>query len=268
MSKRAAAKAKQTDVAELSQTDARKDRSNRREIPLSSFDFLNGAYKTTRQARMSLLVLIGLLLLAAAVLGVFAAQARASLADARANIDTAEQNRLAQLEALGEPSGTDASITELLRREQSLNADLERVAATQLDYFGLLGSLIASISSEALMSRIVIGGGLDSERFPDVDTSQPGEVVQISGVGEDIVMAADWGDQVLRLPFLSTMQMQRAGDAEIIVAGVESEALSPSMSTRLVAMQLTAPDRMSVLSADAQLQSDDDADESEDEDDQ
>jgi len=144
------------------------DMTNRREIPVTSFDFLNGAYNTTRTTRAVLfLLMIGSFAAAAWVL-FMAFNSFTAVNSIRSEAESLASQRDIIIAEFGDAAGS-ASINDLVIRDQALSQSLQQITATQLSLTEILLSLSSVASPTVEIRNVSIGGSIPSWHSNPID---------------------------------------------------------------------------------------------------
>lgn len=255
----------------LAQTSVVVDMSNRREIPVSGFDLLNGEFTSTRRARLLSLVMLGLVLVLVAVSAsrVFLARTEVAAAADRA---TALENQSVTLAQEFGDSGNGVSAEALLNRDREMTSAFLRLADIQGDF----AALVSEISSLNLPGAQVTGISFGTAAAPPSESSseegsqegsqegsddptapaegeqdaneQPatastGVWVTVTVTGADLASTATAAEQVLALPLLVDATVSRSSTNATISARLNVGSTPRVVLERLGVLGIALPER-------------------------
>jgi hypothetical protein len=164
----------------LANTSARSpELANRKEIPLTGFDLLNGSYVATRRARKVVFALAALSMAFAAWVVVGTLRTDVSTDEVDARLTELVDTRDSLLTEFGSVEGYEAQA--LLDRDLSVVSSLVRVTAEQPDFTSLFNQLSALPTSYAIVSVSVGEAPKDTKNADDAETTTPtGVAVRIN----------------------------------------------------------------------------------------
>lgn len=189
-------------------TPAQPDMSNRREIPISSFDFLHGAYELTRRTRVATLTVLALLLVFAFWTVFSTVSARVKASEFRSSQQQYELRQAEVVSSLGETLGSSVDVRVLLDRDIDLSKALTEVAAGQTDILALLRQLQELPSTGATITEIAIGENAVGARMRvNPDSLAP---VYMAGTASELRDLVSWADAVRNAEVLSSFEYSRS----------------------------------------------------------
>jgi hypothetical protein len=213
---------------------AQPDLTNRKEIPLSSFDFLAGAYRATKRARS---VSIGVLVIVA-LLGFFNVfrgfRTGLEASDVRRQITEIESSRKSLIEEFG-ASATDIPTADILDRDRLISSGLVTVTASQGDFSSLLGDLSAIQGGAAGVNGFVFGSAVkledEEKKFEVPENAMP---VRITVIGTDIAAVVSLAEKIRAVEGLSNVRISRENTTAIILATVPANKPPTEVVQRLI----------------------------------
>lgn len=216
---------------------------NRKEIPITSFDFLNGAYLATKRARQATFLVLGLVLMIGSwtVWGGF--QARSSTTAVSEQVASLVAARQQLVSDFGQPVN-GIEIESLLAREQKLSDSLALVTASQGDIMALLADLSSLTIAGVTVADVSYGKDAAGTR-PGGPAATAGEAsipVKITLTSQSISATASAADQVRQLTVLTKVQVSRAGSTAVIYAQLKLNNPPTSVLDRLLALGIQPKD--------------------------
>lgn len=212
---------------------AQPDLTNRKEIPLTSFDFLAGAYQATRRARS---VSIGVLIIVA-LLGFFNVftgfRTGLQASDVRGQIKELDGSRNALIEEFG-ASATDIPTSEILDRDRTVSSGLVTVTASQGDFSSLIADLSALEGGAAGINGFVFGSSVKLEEEDDFEVPENTVPVRITIVGTDIAAVVNLAERIRDIEGLANVKITRENSTAIILATVPSNKPPTEVVQRLI----------------------------------
>ncbi len=225
---------------------------NRRQIAVTSFDLLNGAYQTAARNRRISVVLLGVVIVAVAWQGGHGLQNQLKLTQIESeNIELKERQRDATARfsaTTGLPEGVNEQA--LLARFESLTDDLKTVSvstATPFDIIATIGDPAINFSSVDTRIRTgtkldAVAGGEDGEKeaddntmfdeelFAGLKTLGPGEVLietTIVATAQDIAELTRWAQRVRDAKIFANVVISRSGTVYTLI-GVQVQSKTPT----------------------------------------
>jgi hypothetical protein len=184
------------------------DVSNRREIPVSSFDFLHGAYVSTRRARTATLLVLGLLVSFAAWTAFSTVMARVQTAELRSKQQQHEVRQADVIASLGEAIGSSVDVKVVLDRDIALSKALTQVAGSQIDLAALLSQLQGVPTGGATITEIAIGENAVAGRMSVAAGSK--NPVYLAGIGKELRDLVSWAEAIRSAGVLRSFDYTRS----------------------------------------------------------
>jgi hypothetical protein len=193
--------------------------TNRREIPVSGFDLLNGSFAATSRVRLISIIVVSVLLAVELLVGLRGVAAKIEQAGVQRSIAEAGAERDRVISAFGATTGI-AGVTEvqIIDRERALSAALREAVLAQPDIVGLyndlrrfdgLGVSVISVSAKRPETPRPAEG---AEKPAAPATPAPvGAVVTIVAEGSDFGAIVSWTKRVQELPQLVGLTSTRQG---------------------------------------------------------
>jgi hypothetical protein len=187
--------------------------ANRKEIPLTAFDFLDGAYAATKHARtVGFGVLaVSFLVLLWTIFGGFSLSWEN--ADVRQAIKDLEASKSGLVERFGESIG-GVPAEEVLSREQNLSSAFAAATNEQGDFFTLLEGLRRLDSERARITSVVYGvAAAPDEPTDDKEETEltPKLAVRVLISGTDLAATVSLADRVRAIPSLQETTVDLGG---------------------------------------------------------
>ena len=216
--------------------------ANRKEIPLTAFDFLDGAYAATKRARLVGTIILGLVLLVASWTVFSGLQASWEVSDVRAQVEELKNSRGSLVGEFGE--SVDGIPTEsLLDRERTLAAGFASVTNRQGNFLGLFEELRKLNSPEAQISSVTYGGSTEGAAAP----AQEGEdgaaapaaqtvSVRILVSGSNLAATVNLADRIRQVPGLENVDVDLGGTGASVVAEISLDRPPQRLVDRLVTL--------------------------------
>lgn len=213
---------------------AQPDLTNRREIPLSSFDFLAGAYRATKRART---ISVAVLLVVALIgfLNVFMGfRTGLEVGRVRSDIRKIESDEKALIEEFG-ASATGIATSEILDRDRVVSSGLVSVTASQGDFSSLLNDLSALKVEGAAISGFVFGAAVkfdeDETKFEVPENTIP---VRITVLGNTIAATIDLAERIESVQGFSNVRITRENNTAIILGTIPGNKPPSDLVQRLL----------------------------------
>lgn len=210
-----------------------------RSVAVTSFDFLNGAYKRSANARLAVLSVIGVVLAAAMIVFLYGANSmlQASTVREQANVAFSEQldasKRLTSVSSSGGLSEGD-----MLSHLEKRTAKALELASKTPSYSTLLRDLQAQAPSGITVSSVSMGSPPSSGSEASSAPTSSSDTITIVALGSNHQAIKPWQEALSKIPYL------KAGDPTWTNAGTEgltitiTATMSPQeASPRLLSVQ-------------------------------
>lgn len=213
--------------------------ANRREIPLTAFDFLNGAYNATRRARRVVLILIALILVGGAY--VVSTGLRTSLdvnqVDTRLADIQVEKSRL--LAEFG-PAPEGVSTGDVLARDKDLSQALAKITSGQGDLFTMLAEAASLVDEDVSVLRVTYGFAPSAVatnedqdgQSPPADRSAIGVSIVLRGA--DIAAVTEAATRIRQISVLRDVAVDVQGREVVVTGTLALDDPPDTMRQRLV----------------------------------
>jgi hypothetical protein len=220
--------------------------ANRREIPLTAFDFLNGAYNAAKRARLFTLALIAAVLLAGVYISAAALVDSFQVGDVEQQLSSLEAERAGLLTEFGnEINGVSTQV--VLDRDRSLSSGLAAVTAAQGDVVSVINEISGLVNSRASIIRVSYGiaPAGDKSKQTTTTTTTPGATAtkSVNAVaftivirGIDIAAAADMAERIRQLPSLQNVEVDVQGREVLVNATLPLNKPPRAMLERLIGL--------------------------------
>ncbi len=228
---------------------------NRRQIAVTSFDLLNGAYQVSARNRKISVVLAAVVLIGVAWQGGQAVQNRLELTEITSSVLELKERQRAATTRFSASTGLPEGITEqqLLTRYDRLTVDLKQVSVSSATPFEVLASINdPSITVSKVTTRLLNSSVLDSsekeegaessstEKAAD-DIADPsllqglealkvGEVLletTVTATAADIAALTRWAQRVRDANIFANIVVERVG-AVYTLTGVQVQSRTPT----------------------------------------
>lgn len=212
---------------------AQPDLTNRKEIPLSSFDFLAGAYRATRRARrvsIGVLVIVGLLGFLNIISGF---RTGLTSSGVRSDIREIASSRKTLIDEFGEDA-EGIPTEDVLERDRLISTGLASVTAGQGDFGALLTDLAALKVEGATVNGFVFGSSVILDEDSDFEVAENFIPVKITVVGTNIASVVDMAELVRGVAGLSGVKITREDTTAVILAMVPANKPPSSTVERLL----------------------------------
>jgi hypothetical protein len=166
----------------MSSSPAGKSALNRREIPTSSYDFLNGAYKSAARARLVALSLGGVVAALVLLLAAQGLQASSAASTSTADLDSLTLEHQKSLAEFGTITGiAGVSERQLIDRDKVLSSSLAQGMGRTPD----LVLLLSQVQQSAASSGVVIKSfSVSPESADDAAAADPNPSASASGAAD------------------------------------------------------------------------------------
>jgi hypothetical protein len=212
---------------------AQPDLTNRKEIPLSSFDFLAGAYRATRRARrvsIGVLVVVGLLGFLNVISGF---RTGLTSSGVRSDIGEIASSRKTLIDEFGEDVN-GIPTEDVLERDRLVSTGLAAVTAGQGDFGSLLTDLAAIKVEGAAVNGFVFGSTVVLDEDSDFEVPENFIPVKITVIGTNIASVVDMAELVRGIAGLSNVKITREDTTAIIIGVVPANKPPSSTVERLL----------------------------------
>jgi hypothetical protein len=212
---------------------AQPDLTNRKEIPLSSFDFLAGAYAATRRARrisIGVLVIVGLLGFLNVISGF---RTGLTSSGVRADIREIASSRNALIAEFGEDA-EGIPTEDVLERDRLISTGLASITAGQGDFGSLLTDLAAIKVEGAAVSSFVFGSSVVADEDSDFKVADNFIPVKVTVIGTNIASVVDMAELIRGISGLSGVKITREETTAVILAMVPANKPPSSTVERLL----------------------------------
>jgi hypothetical protein len=196
--------------------------ANRREIPVTGFDLLNGSFATTARVRVISIVVVSILLGVELLVGLRGVAAKFEEAGVRRSIEDVRAERERVISAFGASTGIEG-VTEvqIIERERALSAALQEAVLSQPDIIGLyndlrrfdgLGVSVISIAAARPVAKkpTPAAEGEDKPAKPAAPIPT-NAVVTITAEATDFGSVVAWTKRVQELPQITDVTSTRQG---------------------------------------------------------
>jgi len=197
--------------------------ANRREIPITGFDLLNGSFKKSAKVRSISVIVVGVLATLELIIGAQGLTARIQLSGTEKSITAVEAEGSTVLGTFGESTGIEGvTETEIIDRERALTVALRKAVLAQPDLSGLYSDLRKFDGLGVVVTGVSVSDGAaaaaaaqPSEKGKDDTKSAPApaisSLVTISADGTDFGQIVAWTKRVQELPQLVNVKSSRQG---------------------------------------------------------
>ena len=216
--------------------------ANRREIPLSVFDFLNGAYNATKRARLITLVAIILVLLLGVYVSAGTLLSSFKAEDISSRLEGVEKEKVGLIAEFGtEINGIQTNV--VLDRDKELSSGLATITASQ----GVLAEIAGLVSTEASVLSVSYGSAAEIKSDTTTTTTTiPGATktnkiastiaLRIVIRGESIAAAANAADKIRQVASLQNVEVDVQGREVMINATLALSKPPRAMLERLIGL--------------------------------
>jgi hypothetical protein len=197
--------------------------ANRREIPITGFDLLNGSFKKSAKVRSISVIVVGVLATLELIIGAQGLTARIQLSGTEKSITAVEAEGSTVLGTFGESTGIEGvTETEIIDRERALTVALRKAVLAQPDLSGLysdlrkfdgLGVVVTgvSVSDGAAAAAAAQPSAKDKDDTKSAPAPAISSLVTISADGTDFGQIVAWTKRVQELPQLVNVKSSRQG---------------------------------------------------------
>lgn len=209
------------------------DLTNRKEIPLTSFDFLAGSYRATRRARRVSVGVLAVVALLGFVNVVSGFRTGLSSNGVRADIRETAANRKTLIDEFGEEAN-GIPTEDVLERDRVVSTGLATVTAGQGDFSDLLTSLAAIKITGAGVSTFVFGSAVSLEKEDGFEVPENYIPIKITVVGETIAAVVDMAELIRGIEELSNVKITREGTTAVVLGTIKANKPPSSTVERLL----------------------------------
>ncbi len=226
---------------------------NRRQIAVTSFDLLNGAYQVSARNRRISVILAAVVLIGVAWQGGQAVQNRLELTEITSSVLELKERQRAATTRFSASTGLPEGITEqqLLTRYDRLTVDLKQVSVSSATPFEVLASINdPSITVSRVTTRLLSSSVLDSSKEGEESSSsnsatediadpalikglealKAGEVLletTVTATAVDIAALTRWAQRVRDANIFANIVVERVG-AVYTLTGVQVQSRTPN----------------------------------------
>lgn len=214
--------------------------ANRKDIPLTAFDFLDGAYTATKRARTVGIAVLGVSLLVLSWTVFSGLQASWKVDDVRAQVQQLKDSRGSLVGEFG--ASVEGIPTEsLLDRERTLGSAFAGVTNLQGNFLDLFEELRGLSSPDAQVASVTYGlaaagdaksAGSASEDAPSVPTVE----VRILVTGTRLAATVALADRIRQVPGLESVDVDLGGTGASVVAKIALDRPPKRLIDRLVTL--------------------------------
>lgn len=209
--------------------------TNRKDIPLTAFDFLDGAYGATKRARAIGIGILGTALLLLSWTAFSGWQASSAVGEVRAQV---EELRNSRGSLVGEFGGTVEGIPteDLLDHERRLAAGFASVTKRQGDFLSLFEELRGLSSPEAQVSSVTYGaaaGAAKPSSSGDAQAAPAMVSVRILVTGSSLSATVALADRITQVAGLQNVDVDLGGTGASVVGQISLERPPQPLITRL-----------------------------------
>jgi len=232
--------------------------ANRKDIPLTAFDFLDGAYAATKRARAVGTGLLAVSLIVLAWTVVSGLVASGDVDAVRAEVTGVEESRARLVtDFVGGESVEGIPTESLLARERALAVGFAGVTNRQGDFPGLLAELRSLGVPGARVTGVSYGLAASSEKGPSAEEADEEVTVETVSVlvlitGENLASTVALADRVKQTPGLSDFVVDLAGTGAAVTAKITLDSPPDRLLSRLSALGIRADAQVRAEVADAQ----------------
>lgn len=195
--------------------------SNRRDIPVSSFDFTNGAYARSRKTRILSVVVLSITVLVFAIVLVSTLQnfsKASSLSNRALKVEATKQTVISEYETFSD-AGTDT--LRLIGSYDTMTFALSRVAFNQADiellYTDMFTNKVPGVTLSAIQYNPTTAASMDTVKDKE---AKPSVKVSITVVGDSLTSTLAFVSSVNANPLLTNVLTTRTGLNATIVADI------------------------------------------------
>ena len=174
--------------------------SNRTEIPVTSFDFLAGAYGLTARARRAMYAVIGVLGLLLAYMLVSVVSTAATASSMESEAEQWKQREAQVIASFGQAAGINVDQRLAIERRKALEESLVTIASGQFDMEAALAEVNSVVVPGA--SAVEFRAGFLASSADDLTTLDPakGAPVEVLGESDGYLPGVEWAAGVAALP--------------------------------------------------------------------
>jgi hypothetical protein len=230
--------------------------ANRKDIPLTAFDFLDGAYGATKRARAIGIGILGISLLLLSWTVFSGIQASWRVGEVLAQVEDLKNSRGSLVGEFGE-SIEGIPTESLLDRERTLASAFASVTNSQGNFLTLFENLRNLNAPEAQVSSIVYGSATDSAGSSSDASEDAGPTaltveVRILVTGSSLAATVSLADRILQVPGLENVVVDLGGSGASIVAQIRLDRPPQRLIDRLVTLGVRPDaDKRALNAADA-----------------
>lgn len=213
--------------------------ANRKDIPLTAFDFLDGAYGATKRARAVGIGILGVSLLLLSWTVFSGLQASWAVGDVRAQVEELKKSRGS---LVGEFGATVEGIPteQLLDQERTLAAGFARVTNRQGNFLALFEELRGLSSPAAQVSSITYGNATgeagSSSKEGEASAAPETVKVRILVTGSSLSATVALADRIRQVSALQNVDVDLGGTGASVVAEINLDRPPQRLIDRLVTL--------------------------------
>lgn len=209
--------------------------ANRKDIPLTAFDFLDGAYAATKRARAIGIGILGAFLLLLSWTAFSGLQASWEVGDVKAEV---EELRNSRGSLVGEFGATVEGIPteDLLDRERTLAAAFASVTNRQGNFPALFEALRGLSSQDAQVASITYGAANDSSGSSpsaDAQVAVASVEVRILVTGSSLSATVSLADRIRQVAGLENVEVDLGGTGASVIAQISLDRPPQRLIVRL-----------------------------------
>lgn len=214
---------------------------NRREIPLSSFDLLNGEFMASARNKRAGSIIAMVFVAASAGLGALGFMDLQQANEVKSQVTALKDEKEVAMEDFGSLTGLAVSEVELFERNDILTRSAVRSVVTQPDVVGLFKDLkfvedpLVQVTSVTVSSpSFVIVEGDETK-----EVLEPASVV-ITVVGSSLNDIISWADSLRNSNIMENFQFARKGDSVTVTASFVKGHVSDNDLATLASLSINS----------------------------
>jgi hypothetical protein len=215
-------KGKAKDKAVAIEVPAKSSSENRREIPVSCYDLLNGSFRKSARTRTISVVVSFAVLFGTGYLGLTGVVEKAGTSKINREISALQAEKTELLSSFGESTGlAGVSETDLLNRDQVLTTSINAAVGQQPDLVRIVKELQRIANPEITVRTVTVGENLKDPRGEkdvpvnsNTDENEPvikTQRIMIIAESENFDLLINWAEQLRSLSLLADVVFSRSG---------------------------------------------------------